>query len=453
MSRLVWSALLVACWGCSGDDDRAPARGSGGSGGSSAAGAAGTPASGGSAGASPGSGGAAGQGGAYEPPETCGDGQLDPGEFCDGADLGGRSCRTYGFDDGELGCVRCQYDLAPCSGTERCSDGADNDGDGYADCADEDCAPGCEDACVAPTPLSDPATVTGDTLGQPNTYAASCAEPGSGTGAEVAYAFTAARSGLLELRLSGSLGLGLSVRDRCADADSERACEGRRRLRLPVEQGQELFVLVEGFTSSIAGPYTLYAGSRTVTCGDGFRDEGEACDDGDTSDGDGCSAACAIEPTETEPNAELEQASALSAPFFGTISGPDDEDLVAFTLGAGSYHVRAEVRDFGDGGCEYEEIDSVLTLLDASGAELVQNDDAGAGYCSQFISGELGPGTYYVRVARAPLAAVSSFGYVLDVELNRCGDGQPIQGEACDDGNNDVGDGCSPTCELESVQP
>ncbi len=33
----------------------------------------------------------------------------------------------------------------------------------------------------------------------------------------------------------------------------------------------------------------------TVTCGDGIKADSEACDDGNTSDGDGCSATCAIE--------------------------------------------------------------------------------------------------------------------------------------------------------------
>jgi cysteine-rich repeat protein len=31
-------------------------------------------------------------------------------------------------------------------------------------------------------------------------------------------------------------------------------------------------------------------------CGDGHLDEGEECDDGNTADGDGCSATCTYEP-------------------------------------------------------------------------------------------------------------------------------------------------------------
>ena len=51
--------------------------------------------------------------------------------------------------------------------------------------------------------------------------------------------------------------------------------------------------------SHIAGPAGFYSGGkdtckRKEVCGDGFRVGGEACDDGNTQDGDGCSAACQV---------------------------------------------------------------------------------------------------------------------------------------------------------------
>lgn len=39
----------------------------------------------------------------------------------------------------------------------------------------------------------------------------------------------------------------------------------------------------------------------TTLCGDGSLDSGEACDDGNTLAGDGCSPLCAVEPTEPPP--------------------------------------------------------------------------------------------------------------------------------------------------------
>ncbi len=92
---------------------------------------------------------------AGEPP-VCGNGVREPGEECDGADLGGRTCQTQGFDGGTLACnPDCTLDTSGCctgkgkkcsgggggSGTsEQCKNGADDDGDGLVDCADPDCA-------------------------------------------------------------------------------------------------------------------------------------------------------------------------------------------------------------------------------------------------------------------------------------------------------------------------
>src|SRR5437667_4316141 len=45
----------------------------------------------------------------------CGDGVAEPGEDCDGADLGGRTCADVGFMGGTLACTsRCRFDLAGC---------------------------------------------------------------------------------------------------------------------------------------------------------------------------------------------------------------------------------------------------------------------------------------------------------------------------------------------------
>jgi hypothetical protein len=49
---------------------------------------------------------------------------LEPGEDCDGADLGGEDCASQGFDEGTLGCtVECTFDTAGCS-TFTCGNGA-----------------------------------------------------------------------------------------------------------------------------------------------------------------------------------------------------------------------------------------------------------------------------------------------------------------------------------------
>lgn len=51
-----------------------------------------------------------------EPPADCGNGMIDPGEDCDGADVGGVTCLDQGFDDGVVACdpVACTLDVTGC---------------------------------------------------------------------------------------------------------------------------------------------------------------------------------------------------------------------------------------------------------------------------------------------------------------------------------------------------
>jgi hypothetical protein len=47
----------------------------------------------------------------------CGNGQVDPGEDCEGGNLNGRTCMSLGFDSGTLACSSgCSYDTSGCVG-------------------------------------------------------------------------------------------------------------------------------------------------------------------------------------------------------------------------------------------------------------------------------------------------------------------------------------------------
>ncbi len=49
-------------------------------------------------------------------PDACGDGIIDPGEDCDGGNLGGQSCASLGFGGGNLVCQNnCVFDTSGCS--------------------------------------------------------------------------------------------------------------------------------------------------------------------------------------------------------------------------------------------------------------------------------------------------------------------------------------------------
>jgi hypothetical protein len=71
--------------------------------------------------------------------QTCGNGQLNAGEQCDGTNLNNQSCLTQGFDGGALSCNNsCFFNITGCA-DELCTDNLDNDFDGQIDCADASC--------------------------------------------------------------------------------------------------------------------------------------------------------------------------------------------------------------------------------------------------------------------------------------------------------------------------
>lgn len=406
---------------CSDDDPRPPGSSSPGTGGATggAAGHAGggapsggASAAGGSSGGDP-SGGAAGAAGA--PMGTCGNGVAEAGEACDGEDVA-HTCADYGFDEGTLACTaRCSADTSGCSGSERCFDNRDNDGDKQLDCVDEDCAAACAAACVDPPLLADSTTVAGNTFGHAAETDPSCAS--GATGSEVEYRFTAEQTGMLELELQTGADLLLSVRPSCGDPSGELGCTRGGRLRVPIQADDQVVIVVDGAEPDASGVYQLSARSRPIACGDGIRDVGEGCDDGNEASGDGCSSGCAVESSEAEPNDTLDAANAVASPFFGEISD-GDTDVIAVTAAEPLTSLTAEIADFGDGACASGELDSFVEILDDGGGVLSEDDDGAEGLCSLAAVSSDGPlpaGVYYVRVTAAPTGFTASFPYVLRI--------------------------------------
>lgn len=52
------------------------------------------------------------------PIPACGNGVLDPGESCDGFQLGGATCQSQGHDGGTLKCTNCIFDTSSCCSTQ-----------------------------------------------------------------------------------------------------------------------------------------------------------------------------------------------------------------------------------------------------------------------------------------------------------------------------------------------
>jgi cysteine-rich repeat protein len=125
----------------------------------------------------------------------------------------------------------------------------------------------------------------------------------------------------------------------------------------------------------------------TTTCGDGVHGGPEACDDGNVADGDGCSSTCSIEPG------------------YGCTGQPS----VCVPMVCG---------------------DAVITGSETCDDGNVADGDG----CSSACDVESG-----FQCAGQP-----------SVCSTVCGDGLVAGSEACDDGNNADGDGCSSTCTVEA---
>jgi cysteine-rich repeat protein len=169
---------------------------------------------------------------------------------------------------------------------------------------------------------------------------------------------------------------------------------------------------------------------KEADCGDGIRDHNEECDDGNESPGDGCSSKCRNEPTPSTCGDGVVQEWEQCDPNGSDLGHACDEFCraeAAPTCGNGQLDDGEECDDGGrlaGDGC------SPWCWEERCGNGLLQpgeqcddgNDDGGDG-CS-----------VYCRLEPAS-------GY--------CGDGWVQEEEACDDGNLTSGDGCDALCRFD----
>lgn len=205
-------------------------------------------------------------------------------------DLDGHGDALCGGDD----CDDLDADVNP-GLAERCGSGADEDCDGAVDWLDVDCPSG--DDCAAAAPL-EPGLFSGDTSTMSNDARGSCHEDGA---ADFVIALDFASPSSLHASTEGSeFDTVLYLRDApCWNAGSELRCDddsgviNMARLDVFDLPAGRYWLFLDGYEGGAEGRFVLDLDYAEVGCGNGFLEPGEACDDGDVVDGDGCSADCA----------------------------------------------------------------------------------------------------------------------------------------------------------------
>ncbi|MFZ9889681.1 MAG: DUF4215 domain-containing protein, partial [Myxococcota bacterium] len=154
------------------------------------------------------------------------------------------------------------------------------------------------------------------------------------------------------------------------------------------------------------------------TCGNSELEAGESCDDGNTSEGDGCNSTCELE----DGQVCVSGASCASGICDTTESTPQCEP--ANTCGNGALEA-------GE-GCD----DGNVTNGDGCNATCKLEDGAVCANGSSCASG-------ICDATESPDRCEPA---------NTCGNGVLETGEYCDDGNVTNGDGCNSTCKIEDGQ-
>lgn len=174
---------------------------------------------------------------------SCGDGLAGGSESCDGTDFSNETCESLGYYGGDLSCTAsCQYNFATCTG--RC-------GDGIVQLGIEAC---------------DGTNLAGR----------GCDSVGFHTG-------VLACDAQCEHDVSG-------CREFCGDGELQQMYESCEGTDLDGATCESLGYT--GGTLACQVDCSFDVTSCTSVCGNGLLDTGEACDDGNTVGGDGCSADC-----------------------------------------------------------------------------------------------------------------------------------------------------------------
>jgi len=177
-------------------------------------------------------------------------------------------------------------------------------------------------------------------------------------------------------------------------------------------------------------------------CGDGVEECGETCDDGNIVGGDGCSASCQLETACGDGAVDTADGEVCDD---GNIVGGDGcsaNCLSDETCGNGVLDVVA------DEACD----DGNIAAGDGCSWDCRSNEVCGNGVIDSAIGEACDDGNAAVGDG-CNTACQPDPGWTCTGEPSvcnpLCGDGIIVAGEQCDDGNANPGDGCDSACQLE----
>lgn len=199
------------------------------------------------------------------------------------------------------------------------------------------------------------------------------------------------------------------------------------------------------------------------TCGNGFVNTGEECDDGNTKAGDGCSPTCMFEPTSTADVCDGE-AVALTVSttsdqiWRGSVSSDTSTANPNYASKCGGGLAKDLVYKFvapTDGKAiitlepEYAAVLSVRAACKDDTTELGCIDQSTPKVEPISVTIEIKKDQPYFAIVDGYGGSTGKFKLTVETRGEKCGNGKLEGLEQCEDGNTLGGDGCDASCRLE----
>ena len=470
--------------------------------------------------------------------EVCDDGNTDPGDGCsadcsmgpvcgDGVTNGGEACDDGNTDGGDGCSADCTSDESCGNGTvdslagEMCDDGNTTAGDGCSDtCSVEICGNGVTDIGED---CDDGNDIAADGCESDCTFSctedADCDDGAACNGSETCDTTTNACAAGTNLADGTDCGGGLVCRsgacvapvcgnsivegtedcddgnstngDGCdtdctfsctmdAECDDGQVCTGDETCNTTTHRCTNPPDLADG-TACGSGLVCRSGVCTTIVCGNGFMESGEECDDGNTTEGDGCdndcTFSCATNADCTDGlscngsetcNTTTHVCAAGTPAADGTVC---DRDMMSGTrdvcrggtclsstcgdgyVDTGSGEQCEDGNTTNGDGCDNDCTFSCSVAADCDDGRVCNGAETCNTTTHVCAGGSPPPdGTLCDRDMNASTRDICRTG---TCSLSECGDGyvDAGRGETCDDGNLVAGDGCEPDCTVTGAPP